>query len=115
MRRKAQHTRMIIDAIVENRVRLTDMVSWAVRHHQGHPEANSVAGVARRAYGVKLLEHRDILGLSEEDAFRDNAAILTALQERRRAEGAKSARSATRSHRRTHPDMTPFRYQTGDD
>jgi hypothetical protein len=72
--------------------------------------AEAIAGNESTAlaqlYGVELLEHRDILGLSEEDAFRDNAAILTALQERCHAEGVKSARGATRSHRRTHPDMT---------
>jgi hypothetical protein len=42
------------------------------------------------------LEYRDILGLPEEDAFRDNAAILAALPERRRDERVKSARGATR-------------------
>jgi hypothetical protein len=71
--------------------------------------AEAIAGNENTAraqlYGVELLEHRDILGLSDEDAFRDNAAILTALQERRRAEGVKSARGATRSHRRTHADI----------
>jgi hypothetical protein len=52
------------------------------------------------------LEYRDILGLSEEDAFRDNAAVLADLQEIRSAEIVKSARGATRSHRRTHSDIT---------
>jgi hypothetical protein len=47
-------------------------------------------------YGVELLEHRDILNLSEEDAFRDNAAILTVLQDRRCTEIVKSARGAIR-------------------
>jgi hypothetical protein len=41
----------------------------------------------------------------QEDAFRDNAAILAALQERRHAERVKSARGATREHRRTYSDI----------
>jgi hypothetical protein len=49
MRRKTQHTRMIIDAIVSNRVRLTETLLWAVRRHQGHPEASGIAGVATLA------------------------------------------------------------------
>jgi hypothetical protein len=52
------------------------------------------------------LEYCDILGLSDEDAFRDNAAVLAALQEIRHDERVKSARGATRSHRRTHSDVT---------
>jgi hypothetical protein len=49
MKRKAQHTRMVTDAIVSNRVRLTKVLLWAVHRHQGHPEATGEAGVARRA------------------------------------------------------------------
>jgi hypothetical protein len=59
--------------------------------------AEAIAGDENTAlaqlYGVELLEYR----LSEEDAFRDNAAILAALQERRRADRVKSARGATDS------------------
>jgi hypothetical protein len=45
--------------------------------------AEAIAGDENTAlaqlYDLELLEYRDILGLSEEDAFRDNAAILAAL------------------------------------
>jgi hypothetical protein len=62
--------------------------------------AEAIAGDENTAlaqlYDLELLEYRDILDLSEEDASRDNAAILGALQERHHTERAKSASGATR-------------------
>jgi hypothetical protein len=62
----------------------------------GEAIASNENTVPAQLYGLELLVYRDILGMSEEDALRDNAAILAAIQERRRAERVKSARGATR-------------------
>jgi hypothetical protein len=47
-------------------------------------------------YGVELFEHRDLLGMSDEDGYRDSNPILGRLRERRLTERVKSARGGTR-------------------
>jgi hypothetical protein len=53
---------------------------------------SGVRGIENVTRAIDLFKEH----MSEEDAFHENAAILAALQERRRAERVKLARGATR-------------------